>query len=365
VDGLAEPSITGVRGEIAAARATERARLLSPLGRRRWLRIAGLGVLAAGLAAAVLLSLAVGARPVPIGVVIEALTAFDAADTFHLVVHDLRLPRTMVGIAVGLALSVAGALMQAITRNPLADPGLLGVNSGASLAAVIAIWGLHVTSLGTLVWFALAGAGTIAVLVYMLGSLGRGGATPVRLALAGAAINALLFALVSAVLLLSKETLDIYRFWIVGSLTGAAGIVLRDLLPFLAGGLALALIAGRSLNAVALGDDTARALGTRLGLTRVITMMAITLLCGAAVAAAGPIGFVGLVVPHLARAWCGGDQRWLIAYSAILGPIVLVLSDVAGRVVLPPGEVQVGIMTALIGGPLFVGIVRNIRLAQL
>ena len=354
-----------LRAGLAAARAAERARVLSPVGRRRWLRIAGLGVLGLGLVATIILSMAVGARSIPFATVIDALRAFDPTNTDHLVVHDLRLPRTLVGIAVGLALSVAGALMQAVTRNPLADPGLLGVNSGASFAVVLAIWALHIKTLGALVWFAFAGAGMIAVVVYMLGSLGRGGATPVRLALAGSALNALLLALVSTVLLLSNETLDTYRFWIVGSLTGSESVVLRDLLPFIGAGVALALAASRSLNAVALGDDTARALGTRLGLTRIVTMLAITLLCGAAVAAAGPIAFLGLVVPHAARAWCGADQRWMIVYSALLGPIVMVLSDIAGRVILPPGEVQVGIMTAILGGPLFVAIVRNIRLAQL
>lgn len=361
----AEASLLDLRARVAVSRAAERARALSPVGRRRGLRIAGLGVLGAGLAFTIVLSLSVGARAIPFGAVVDALFHFDAAISDHLVVHDLRLPRTLAGLAVGLALAVAGALMQGVTRNPLADPGLLGVNSGASLAVVIAIWMLHLTTLGTLVWFAFAGAGSVAVAVYVLGSLGRGGATPVRLALAGAAINALLLALVSTVLLLSHETLDTYRFWIVGSLTGVDATALTAMLPFLGAGLALALIAARSLNAVALGDDSARALGTRLGLTRVMTMVAITLLCGAAVAVAGPIAFIGLVVPHMARAWCGPDQRWLIVYSVILGPIVMVASDIVGRVVLPPGEVQVGIMTAILGGPLFVAIVRNIRLAQL
>jgi iron complex transport system permease protein len=297
--------------------------------------------------------------------VLQALFSFDATSTDHLVVHDLRLPRTVVAIVVGASLSVAGALMQAITRNPLADPGLLGVNSGASLAVVISIWVLGITMLGSLVWFAFAGAGVVSVAVYLLGSLGRGGATPVRLALAGAAINALLLAIVGAILLTSRETLDTYRFWIVGSLAGADGVAFRDLLPFVALGLGLAVASASALNAVALGEDTARALGTRLNLTRAATMLSVTLLCGAAVSAAGPIAFLGLVVPHAARLWCGGDQRWMIAYCALLGPVVMLLSDVLGRVIMPPGEVQVGIMTAIVGGPLFVAIVRRMRLSQL
>jgi iron complex transport system permease protein len=211
----------------------------------------------------------------------------------------------------------------------------------------------------------MAGAGAVAVLVYVLGSLGRGGATPVRLALAGSAIHALLFALIGAVLIMSHETLDVYRFWIVGSLAGADGARLFELTPFIVVGGLLALYAATSLNAVALGDDAARALGTKLGLTRAAAMGAVTLLCGAAVAIAGPIAFLGLVVPHAARAWCGADQRWLIAYSALLGPVVLILCDVAGRLIVPPGEVQVGIMTAVIGGPLFVAVVRRMRLSPL
>jgi iron complex transport system permease protein len=362
---LVDATSPRLRYRVADARARERAAVLSPVGRRRALRVAGLGILALGLALTLVLSLSVGARPIDFGTALQGLFAFDPSISDHLVVHDLRLPRTVVGIAVGLSLAVAGGLMQAITRNPLADPGLLGVNSGASLAVVIGIWVLHITALGTLVWFAFVGAGIVAIAVYALGSLGRGGATPVRLTLAGAAIHALLLSLVSAVLLLSKETLDVYRFWMVGSLTGAARIGPTELLPILGLGIVFAVLAARSLNAIALGDDAARALGTRLNLTRAVTMLAITLLCAGAVAAAGPIVFVGLVVPHAARAWCGPDQRWLLAYSALLGPIVLVLSDVLGRVILPPGEVQVGIMTALIGGPLFVAIVRNIRLAQL
>jgi iron complex transport system permease protein len=364
MNGFADLDARGLRGGVASARARDRSAILSPTGRRRQLRIAGLVGLGVALAAAVLLSLAVGARGISPQAVIDAFVAFDPGNSDHLVVRDLRLPRTLVGLAVGAALAVAGALMQAITRNPLADPGLLGVNSGASLAVVLAIWGLHISNSNLLVWFAFAGAGGVSVLVYMLGSLGRGGATPVRLALAGAAINALLLALVSAVLLLSKETLDIFRFWVVGSLSGSTGAVLVDLVPYLGVGLLLAAWVGRSLNAVALGDETARALGTKLAATRILTMLAVTLLCGAAVAAAGPIGFVGLIVPHAARAWCGADQRWLLSYSVLLGPVVLIACDVLGRVVLPPGEVQVGIMTALVGGPLFVAVVRRMRLAQ-
>ncbi|WP_176556301.1 FecCD family ABC transporter permease [Rubellimicrobium rubrum] len=321
-----------------------------------------------GLAAVALLvvvaALAVGARPIPPGTVLDALVQPDRAVSDHLVVLDLRLPRMLAGILVGASLGVSGVLMQGITRNPLADPGLLGVNAGASLAVVLAIWVGGVTGPGELVWFAFAGAGGVAALVYALGSLGRGAATPVRLALAGAALTALLLALVSAVLLVSQETLQVYRFWVVGSLAGTERASLLPILPAFAAGLVLALWAGTALNAVALGDDTARALGVRLGLARAGTLLAVTLLCGAAVAVAGPISFVGLVVPHLARGVVGPDQRLGVLAGAVLGPVVLLGADVLGRVILPPGEVQVGIMTGLVGGPAFVWVVRHLRIMQ-
>ncbi len=274
------------------------------LARRNALRLAGLLALACLLAAVIVLSLAIGARPVAPGTVIDALFAYDGSNNDHVVVRDLRLPRAFLAIAVGVALAVGGALMQALTRNPLADPALLGVNAGAALAVVAAIWLLHV-GLGGIAWFAFAGAGATAFLVYSFASLGRGAATPVRLALAGAAINALLIGLIYAILVLSQNTFDSYRFWIVGSLAVANAAPIGDMLPFIVIGVALAFILGPSLNALALGDEAATALGTRLGLVRFGALGAVTLMTGAAVAAAGPIGFLGLVVPHIARAICG------------------------------------------------------------
>lgn len=331
--------------------------------RRTALRLAGLAALGGLLVLACVLSLAVGARPVAPAIVLDALFHYDPTISDHLVVHDLRLPRTGLAIVVGLALAIAGAVMQALTRNPLADPALLGVNSGAALFVVGAIWLFHISSPSALAWFAFAGAGLVAVLVHAFAAIGRGGATPVRLALAGAAINALLIGLIYAILILSQDIFDAYRFWIVGSLSAANAAPIADMLPFIVAGTVLAFLLGPSLNALALGDDTARALGARLGLVRFGALGAVTLMSGAAVAAAGPIAFAGLVVPHLARALVGADQRWLMAYAALLGPVVLLLADVLGRVVLPPGEVQVGIIMALVGGPLFVAIVRTIRMA--
>lgn len=354
-----------LRSEVAAQRLAERNKLMSPVGRRRMLRVVGFVVLCILLFATIIASLSIGARTIAFVSVLEALWAYDGDLVEHLVVHDLRLPRTIMGIIVGASLGVAGVLMQAITRNPLADPGLLGVNAGASFAVILAIWLLGITSIAGLVWFSFFGAGFISILVYILGSMGRGAATPVRLALAGAALSALLYALTNSILLTNPRVLDVFRFWNVGSLVGGDYDVVWQLMPFIIIGMISSLIAASSLNAMALGDETAKALGAKLMLTRILTLTGVTLLCGAAVAIAGPVGFIGLVIPHAARFWCGPDQRWLIFYAILLGPIVLIASDIAGRVILPPGEVQVGIMTALVGGPLFVWIVRKMRMAQL
>jgi iron complex transport system permease protein len=331
---------------------------------RRALRTAGIMALTGLLVLVVLLSLAVGSKPIPLGTVIDSFISFDGSND-HLVVRELRLPRTAVGLLVGAALGVSGALMQAITRNPLADPGLLGVSAGASLAVVLAIFLFNVASLSVYVWFAFVGAGLASVLVYALGSMGRGGATPVRLALAGAALSAMLGSLTSAVVLLDRQTLDQFRFWAVGSLAGRDETVLVQVAPFLIAGLLVAVALSRPLNSIALGEETARALGTRVGLTRFATAVGVTLLAGAATAACGPIGFIGLTVPHAARVLCGPDQRWLIPYSAVLGPIILLTCDIVGRIIARPSEVQVGIMTAAIGGPAFVLLVRRVRMAAL
>ncbi len=336
--------------------------------RRTWSlsrRMAGVAVLGGSVALGMLLSLAVGAKSIPWTVVIDAFLANDAAVTDHLIVRELRLPRTLLGLLVGGALGVAGALMQGVTRNPLADPGLLGVNAGASFAVVLAIWWFGITSVSGLVWFAFVGAALASVAVYVLGTAGRGGATPVRLALAGAALAALLFSLTRAVALLDQATLDQFRFWAVGSLAGRGTDVAGQVAPFIALGLLFAMGAARQLNAIALGEDAARALGTKIQLTRFVSVLGITLLCGSAVAAAGPIGFVGLVVPHAVRSWFGPDQRWLMPASAMAGASFLLFCDTLGRVVARPGEVQVGIMTAILGGPAFIVLVRRTRMAQL
>jgi iron complex transport system permease protein len=326
--------------------------------------VIGLVVGGALLGVVLLASLAVGARPMAWSTAVEAVTSFDPADDDHLVVRELRMPRTVIGLLAGVALGLAGALMQGVTRNPLADPGLLGVNAGAALAVVIAINVFGVATLAGYVWFAFGGAGAAAVTVYLLGATGRDGATPVKLALAGAALTALLGSVTTAILLLDATTLDQFRFWAVGSLDGRGADIATQAAPFVVVGVLMAFVCGRMLNALALGDDVARSLGQRVGIARAVTAAAVVVLAGTATAAAGPIVFVGLTVPHVARALTGPDNRWVLAYAAVLAPILLVGADVIGRVVARPSEVQVGIVTALLGAPVFIALVRRRRLAE-
>jgi iron complex transport system permease protein len=255
--------------------------------------------------------------------------------------------------------------MQGATRNPLADPGILGIEAGAAFAVVTAIFLLGVTTVSGYAWFALAGAAVTAVVVYALGGSGRAADSPVTLALAGAAVAALLTALTSALQLLDAGTLDAFRFWVVGSISGRDLGMLAGAAPFLVVGLVLALISGRALNALALGEDVARSLGQRVALSRALAAVGIVCCAGGAVAVAGPIGFVGLTVPHAARALVGPDYRWLLPYSMLLGPILLLAADVLGRVLVSPGELQVGIVMAAVGAPVFIWLVRRGRLVQL
>ncbi|MCX4551936.1 MULTISPECIES: iron ABC transporter permease [unclassified Streptomyces] len=307
-------------------------------------------------------SIAIGAKAVPMGDVWHGLVHASGQGN-DVLVREVRVPRTLLGLLVGSALGVAGAVMQALTRNPLAEPGVLGVNAGASAAVVSAMSFFGVSSFTGYVWFAFAGAAVVSVLVYVLS--GSRGATPVRLALAGTAVTAALYGYVNAVQLLDSATLDKLRFWTVGSLATATTGTVSQVWPFVVAGLLVALSIARPLNAMALGDDTARALGAHLTRTRVLAMIAVTLLCGAATAACGPIVFIGLMVPHLVRAVTGPDMRWSLPYAAVLSPVLLLGADVIGRVVARPAELQVGIVTALIGGPVFIFLVRRRRMAQL
>jgi iron complex transport system permease protein len=312
-----------------------------------------------------LLSIAVGSKQIPLSTVFDALRHYNDANTDHVIIRSLRVPRTVIGLLVGAALGLSGALMQGVTRNPLADPGILGVNGGAALFVVAGIYWFGLTSLTSYVWLAFAGAAAASVAVYLLGSLGREGATPVKLALAGAAMTAMLGSLTTALLIGDVDTFDQFRFWAVGSLAGRGSDIAAQVAPFILIGIVLALVSGRVLNALSLGDEVAKSLGQRVGLARLFVAVVVVLLCGAATAAAGPIGFIGLTIPHVARLVTGPDYRWILPYSMLLAPILLLGSDVLGRTVAQPGELQVGIVTAVIGAPFFIALVRRRKLADL
>ncbi|WP_445282946.1 FecCD family ABC transporter permease [Streptomyces sp. DSM 118148] len=328
---------------------------------RRAARVIGLLLSVVILVLVALASIAVGAKALSPDQVWHGL--FHSTGTYGDVVVDERISRTVLGLLVGAALGLSGAVLQALTRNPLADPGLLGINAGASAAVVTALTFLGVTSLTGYVWFAFGGAAAVGALVWFLG--GSRGATPVRLALAGTAISAALYGYLQAVMIMDGAALGKMRFWTVGSLASATGSTIAQVLPFLAASTLLALGLARPLNAVAMGDDTARALGANLGRTRALAMLAATVLSGAATAACGPVIFVGLMVPHAVRSFTGPDLRWILPYATVLSPVLLLGADVLGRVVARPAELQVGIVTALIGGPVFIFLVRRRRTAQL
>ncbi len=307
-----------------------------------------------------LLSLAVGSRSLPLGEVLRALTAADGSET-AVIVRELRAPRALLAVVVGAALGVAGAQLQGLTRNPLADPGLLGVSAGAALAVVTTGTVLGVGGATGQAWAALAGALGAAAVVYSLASSGRGDASPLPLLLAGVALTALLSALTTVLVLLDAETLDEYRFWAVGSLAGRDVGLLASVLPFLVLGAVLAVVSARTLDLLALGEDLARGLGTRVSWGRAGIVLSATLLTAASVAIAGPLAFVGLVVPHLARVFVGPAHRWLLPLSALFGAALLLGADVVGRVVARPAELQVGIVTAVIGAPFLIALVRRRR----
>ncbi|WP_291042304.1 iron ABC transporter permease [Herbiconiux sp.] len=329
--------------------------------RRRLIRVLGLVGLLVAVLVAVGLSLFLGSRSIDLPAVLAVLSGAREGDAVEqMVVLDLRVPRTIIGLVAGAALGLAGTLMQGLTRNPLADPGLLGVNSGASLAVVVSIAVFGVASPAGYIWFAFLGATVAAVLVYAVAS-GRTGPTPLSLTLAGAAVTAVLTALITLVLLRDLDTLAQYRFWSVGSLVARDAGTVVTLAPFLLGGAVLAVALGRSLNGLALGDDVARGLGQRVGLTRVVAGIAIILLCGSATSLAGPLVFVGLVVPHVARRLVGADFRWIAAYSLPLGAILLVLADTLGRLIAQPAELEAGIVVAVIGAPVLIALVRRDR----
>ena len=328
-------------------------------GSLRTRRVLGLVAALITLIVVIAASLAIGARDMPLSEVLGAFFAPNGSDD-QLVVLELRLPRTVLGILVGMGLGLAGGLIQALTRNPLADPGILGVNAGASLAITIGVAFFGISSITGYIWFAFGGALIATVGVYIIGSAGRSRSVdPIRLTLAGVAVAAVLTGLTKAILLTNERAFDAFRSWDVGAIAGRDFDTINAILPFIVIGTVLALALSHSLNAVALGDDLAASLGTSVNRTRVLSILAVTLLAGAATAAAGPIGFIGLMIPHIARWIVGPDQRWILGYSVVLSPILLLASDVIGRVVMKPGELQVGVVTAFVGAPVLIALVRR------
>ncbi|MES9510032.1 iron ABC transporter permease [Streptomyces sp. NPDC000609] len=323
--------------------------------RRR--RAVGLAALAAVLVIAAAVSLAVGARALSPTEVWHGLFAAPESDRrlteIRLIVQTVRVPRTVLAIVAGIALGVAGSLIQGYTRNPIADTGLLGVNSGASFAvvSVIAVFGF--ANPFQYVWFAFVGAGVAGIVVFGLASIGRGAGNPLTLALAGQGITVFLAAMTTAVALSDQKSLNALRFWNAGSVAGVGFDVIGPVTVFVAAGLLLALITLPALNLLNLGDDVARGLGVNIALSRTIGISAITLLAGAATAACGPIAFLGLMVAHVARYLTGPDYRWLVPYAGLLGAVVLLVCDIVGRLVVRPGELDAGVVVALLGAPFF------------
>ena len=310
------------------------------------------------LALLTLLSLAVGSRELGLAEAWSGLVARDPArpSVASIVVWQLRLPRTVLALAAGASLAVAGVVMQALTRNPLAEPGILGVNAGAALAVVLAMSLLGLTTVEGYLWFAFAGAAVAAGAVHLMASrTGRAG--PARLVLAGVALGASLGAVTGTITMYDTDAFSSYRFWVVGSLAGRDATILAWVGPFMAIGLLLALTSGHALNVLALGEQQATALGAHLGGIRLASLVSITLLCGASTAAIGPISFVGLVVPHTLRLLLGADQRLILGVSLVAGPVLLLAADIVGRLVIRPDEMEAGVVAAFIGGPVLLALV--------
>jgi len=345
---------------VASRPGARRDRPSSPARRRR---AVGLAVAVAALAASAALSIAVGSNALSPAEVWHALTAPTGTLTDQIVL-DLRVPRTAAGVVVGVALGLAGALIHAFTRNPLGDPGILGVDAGAALFVAIGVALGAVSAVQFLPW-AFGGALLVTVVVTAIGGSGRGGPDPARLTLAGVAVGAVLLGITSAMMLLDPVTFARLRGWSAGSFVERGWDVILPVVPFVGAGVIVALACARSLNALGLGDDLATALGTRLVRTRVLSIVAITVLAGSATAVAGPVAFVGLMAPHVARWIVGPDQRWILPYTMVIAPIVMLLSDVVGRVALWPSEVPVGIVTAFVGAPVLILLVRRARASSL
>ncbi|MGE6783835.1 FecCD family ABC transporter permease [Ensifer adhaerens] len=335
----------------------------SPVSRSNRMRSLWLAALFALLMLLLFASVTVGTRYVAWGDITAALAG--AEDNIGRASVALRIPRTLLALLAGGALGLAGAIMQGVTRNPLADPGILGVNMGASLAVVVGVAWFGMSSLYAYIWVAILGAGCAATFVYAIGSLGRGGATPLKMALAGAATSIAFASLVIAIVLPRGDIAGGIHSWQIGGVGGATYERIVPVLPFLLAGLVIGLLSARKLNSLALGDELATGLGESVATARAVASLSAILLCGATTAVCGPIGFLGLVVPHACRLLVGVDHRWLLPFSTLSGACLLLAADVIGRIVARPAEIDVGIVTALIGAPFFIWIVRRQRVREL
>ena len=316
------------------------------------------------LSLCILASLSYGARFINFTEVIETLIYSRKTTINEIVVHE-RIPRTVFGIIAGAALGVSGALMQSITRNPIADPSILGVNTGASLFVVGGIAFFQISTSSEYIMFALVGAALTSIFVYSIGSMGHGGATPIKLALAGVATSAALSSILSAIILPREDIMNSVRFWQVGSIGGATWEGILSVLPFIVTGLVIAMLSIPYLDALSMGDDIATGLGVRTGVVRLVATFAGVLLCGATTALAGPIGFVGIMVPHAVRLICGPNLKRIIPMSAVGGAVLLIFSDVIGRLLGNPSEVESGIITAFIGAPILIIVAMRAKVRSL
>lgn len=304
------------------------------------------------------LSIILGYTDITIQTAIDAFTNFNGSNE-HIIIQDVRLPRALIATAVGASLGIAGALLQALTKNPLASPDILGFNAGASFSIVVALMLFSVSSLQATTWIAFIGATIAGLLVYFLGSIGRDGMTPIKMTLAGAAIAALFGSLTQGLLVMDESALDQVLFWMSGSVQGRKLEILFAVLPYLVIGLVIAISISNKINILTMGEDVAKGLGQRTLFVKLITGLSVVLLAGGSVAIAGPIGFIGIVVPHVVKSFAGNDYRWIIPYCGIVGGVFLLMADIGARYVLMPEEVPVGIMTALVGTPFFIYIARK------
>ncbi|UPK46482.1 FecCD family ABC transporter permease [Paenibacillus pabuli] len=316
-------------------------------------RFIGLATILVLTVLAFLFSIMYGIVQIPLRSVVDAFYAFDGSRE-HLIIQTVRLPRAVIAAVVGSSLAVAGCLMQAISRNALAGPELFGINYGAALTAVLASFWLGTTSLQLFAWSALLGAAVAGGLVFLLSSTGRQPLSSIKLVLAGATLNLLFASLTQGILILNEQSLDTMRFWLAGSLTGRDLDLFFQILPYLIIGIICAFALSSQLNIFGLGDEVAQGLGQRMKMIRIICIIAIVLLAGSAVALAGPIGFIGLAIPHIARLIAGSDYRWVVPYSAVLGALLLLTADIGARFVLPGQEIPVGVVTAFFGAPFLI-----------